>query len=135
MTFKGEARIANILIPPQLQRFCKEFNVHPDTVSDHALVSLLSSISWRAVESAGLEGMPGPRNYVFWRGISELPLDVRVDSLVAQGDIPNAYIRFAKTYEAKIDKTTHLLVLGFPWRVSVVGARQNWYSSHCIAQW
>ena len=105
MTFKGETRIDYILLPPQLIRFCKEFNVSPYTVSDHSLVSLslqfprdnLKVQVWKTCRDPEVIFSEVAQNHHH-----DSPIDVIMDLLVSQGDLPGAYQRFVRNYELKI---------------------------------
>ena len=107
MTFKGETRIDYVLIPPQLVQFVKDFKVQPETVSDHALVSLRLYFPGEQLKTQTWKTCRDPE-VLFRQCPVECGLDSecdhQVDQLIAQGQIDTAYGRFVKNYEKRIAK-------------------------------
>ena len=116
MTFKGETRIDYILIPPQLLQFVKDFRVQPETVSDHAMVSLRLAFPGDQLKVQVWKTCRDPE--VIFRqcpagSIPETEIDVEFNTRVTQGQMALAFRRFVDNYEQRIArayKHTDLLV-------------------------
>ena len=97
MTFKGETRLDSILVPPQLVRFYKEFNVSSDTVSDHALVSLSLHFPGDNLKVQVWKTCRDPE--IIFTEVAQghdhvSPKDTDLDFLVSQGNLSRAYKQF-----------------------------------------
>ena len=116
MTFKGETRIDYILIPPQLLQFVKDFRVQPETVSDHAMVSLRLAFPGDQLKVQVWKTCRDPE--VIFRqcpagSIPKTEIDVEFNTRVTQGQMAWAFKRFVDNYEQRIArayKHTDLLV-------------------------